>query len=90
MKTNTKFKVGDKVYVYPGKYSSFKFYIRATITDIDNTLYGGYFLKAFEKDLPGIWMFNIYDRDLIIRYNKTNKSIDETLHPDILYPEWRI
>ena len=76
VKTNTQYKVGDKVYVHPciGEESSFfKYYIRATITDLDERF--GYLLRAFKEDLPGIYMFNIWDVDLLPRSDKSNKLL---------------
>lgn len=76
IKTNTQFKVGDKVYVDPGPMSLMENYIRATITGLDETN-NGYLLRAFEQDLPGIHMFNIWDKDLVLRSNKAVKRIPD-------------
>lgn len=65
-RTLLKFKVGDKVHVLPQWPTSMHYCIRAVITDVDDC----YHLKAFLQDLPGVWMFNIYDKDLIPRINK--------------------
>lgn len=73
--TTEKFKVGDKVYVHPGRHSIYKNCIRATITEINNDGYG-YRLRAFEQDLPGIYMFNIWDKDLSPRTNKSHKRLE--------------
>lgn len=71
-KTNQKFKVGDKVHVHAGEYTeTYKHYIRATITGIDEKM--GYLLRAFEKDLPGIYMFNVWDSQLVYRTGKARK-----------------
>ena len=73
-KTNQKFKVGDKVHVDPGEYTrAFKHYIRATITEIDEVC--GYRLRAFQQDLPGIYMFNIWDKDLSPRTGRSRKYL---------------
>jgi len=74
--TTNKFKPGDKVYVDPGKPADvFKNYVRATVTEICPRW--GYHLRAFEKDLPGIYMFNIWDKDLIPRTDKRNKKLPD-------------
>lgn len=76
--TTDKFKVGDKVYVDPGKPTfAFKNYIRATVTEVTTDGWG-YHLRAFEQDLPGIYMFNIWDKDLLPRTNKSNKPLTES------------
>lgn len=72
MRTANKFKVGDKVHVDPGEYSGFEHYIRATITKVENDE-KGYWLRAFGKDLPGIWMFNVWDKDLTTRSSRARK-----------------
>ena len=69
--TTNNFKVGDKVYVVPNHITTMKTCIRATVTEVDSKR--GYFLRAFESDLPGIYMFNIWDKDLEIRTSKKNK-----------------
>ena len=52
-------------------------YIRAIITEIDNTGWG-YQLRAFQQDLPGIYMYNVWDVDLIPRKNgKKYENRDE-------------
>jgi hypothetical protein len=74
-RTTNRFKVGDKVYVHPS--SSFTLLencIRATITDISEN--NGYLLRAFKQDLPGIYMFNVYDYQLELRVGKSIKKID--------------
>ena len=70
IQTTCDFKVGDKVYVNPGNRveggeEHFECYIRAKITGIDEKQ--GYLLKAFKQDLPGVYMYNIWDKDLIPR-----------------------
>jgi hypothetical protein len=76
--TTDKFKVGDKVYVDPGKPTfAFTNYIRATVTEISTDGWG-YHLRAFEQDLPGIFMFNIWDKDLLSRTDKANKPLPES------------
>jgi hypothetical protein len=75
--TTDKFKVGDKVYVGSDSPNSvFKNYIRATITEIDKGKWG-YHLRAFKQDLPGIYMFNIWDKDLLPRTDKANKPLTQ-------------
>ena len=69
--TTKKFKVGDKVYVQPDKDSRIESCIRSTIIAIRADM--GYMLKAFQTDLPGIWMFNIWDKDLLPRKDKSKK-----------------
>lgn len=60
LKTTINFKVGDKVYVLPEKPTfPFKNCIRATVTEVRDDGFG-YSLRAFKKDLPGIYMFNIF------------------------------
>lgn len=72
--TTKNFKVGDKVYVHPGRPTvAFTNYIRATVTEINGEW--GYHLRAFKQDLPGIFMFNIWDKDLLPRTNKSNKPL---------------
>jgi len=71
--TTNNFKVGDKVYVVPLTHTLMKNCIRATITEADNNDGWGYRLRAFESDLPGIYMFNIWDKDLQPRIGKKNK-----------------
>jgi len=78
--TCAQFKIGDKVYVHPGEGSySFKHYLRATIDDIGNCYIPNipkcYLLRAFKQDLPGLYMFNIWDCDLIPRKDKSNKIL---------------
>ena len=72
--TTNKFKVGDKVYVVPSEPTVFKNCIRATVTETGDPKWG-YHLRAFEQDLPGIYMFNIWDKDLLYRTSKKNKSV---------------
>ena len=64
--TTKKFKVGDKVYVKSNE-SYFRECIRARVTEVSEK---GYHLRAFTQDLPGIYLFNIWDKDLIRRTNK--------------------
>ncbi len=69
MKTTNNFKPGDKVYVLPSEPpDEDECYIRATITSIHPEL--GYMLRAFRKDLPGLYMGRIWDDRLILRKNK--------------------
>src|SRR4051812_22296329 len=70
--TTTKFKVGDKVYVKPDESSIFPNWIRATVTETGDPKWG-YHLRAFRQDLPGIYMFNIWDKDLLLRTSKAVK-----------------
>lgn len=58
-----KFKVGDKVHVVPLTPTFSKYCIRAVVTEANDDGFG-YRLRAFKKDLPGIYMFNIWDKDL--------------------------
>ncbi len=77
MKTTDKFKIGDKVYVSPGRPTyAFTYYIRATVTEVGQDDWG-YRLRAFEQDLPAIYMFNIWDEDLLPRSSKKNKKLPE-------------
>jgi hypothetical protein len=70
------FKVGDKVYVEPDRPTRvFEHYIRATVTSVDEKK--GYELRAFKEDLPGIYMFNIWDRNLILRVGKSKKKLPD-------------
>lgn len=69
--TTDKFKVGDKVYVVPLTPTMMPTCIRAIVTEVDKER--GYFLRAFTRDLPGIYMFNIWDKDLEIREGKAQK-----------------
>lgn len=71
--TTNNFKVGDKVYVRPSEHSTFPNCIRATVTEVGDPKWG-YHLRAFRQDLPGIFMFNMWDKDLIPRIGKANKS----------------
>lgn len=73
-----KFKVGDKVYVVPTTFTSMKNCIRATITEVGTDEWG-YRLRAFERDLPGIYMFNIWDKDLQPRVDKSNMPVPAEL-----------
>ena len=76
-KTTTKFKVGDKVHVDSDGFAEyFGFHIRAIITEIDPKL--GYLLRAFQKDLPGIYMFNVWDCDLTPRTSGARKLWEAT------------
>lgn len=74
-RTTNKFKVGDKVYVFSGKDPSSDYVIRAIITSIEDS--SGYNLRAFKKDLPGIYMFNIWDYDLVPRTSNKLLTIEE-------------
>ena len=76
--TTKKFKVGDKVYVIPQTPTIFKYCIRAVVTEVGTDRWG-YRLRAFEKDLPGIFMFNMWDKDLKPRFSKANKLIPKGL-----------
>lgn len=68
--TTDKFKVGDKVYVVPTSETPCDTCIRAVVTEVSTDGWG-YHLRAFKSDLPGIYMFNIWDKDLVPRKNKT-------------------
>ncbi len=70
--TTKNFKVGDKVYVVPLTCTLMKSCIRATVTEVNDDGWG-YRLRAFESDLPGIYMFNMWDKDLQTRVGKKNK-----------------
>jgi hypothetical protein len=72
--TTKNFKVGDKVYVVPLTPTVMDTCIRATVTEITDDGWG-YHLRAFESDLPGIFMFNIWDKDL---HPRTSKAIKPT------------
>lgn len=85
-KTTSRFSVGDKVYVAHqdscyecGKlkdtYTVFTNHIRATITEIDDRW--GYHLRAFRQDLPGIYMYNVWDYQLSPRISKANKPFSK-------------
>jgi hypothetical protein len=63
--TTDKFKVGDKVYVVSG-WPCETYHIRATVTEVSTDGWG-YHLRAFRQDLPGLFLFNIWDKDLIPR-----------------------
>ena len=76
--TTKKFKVGDKVYVVPSTPTTVKYCIRATITEIGKDGWG-YRLRAFKSDLPSIYMFNAWDKDLQIRVNKSKKTTPKEL-----------
>ena len=81
MKTTSNFKVGDKVYVVPGRPTfAFTHYIRATITEVGQDGWG-YRLRTFLKDLPGIYMFNIWDEDLLPRTDKSQKKLPPEFLP---------
>lgn len=71
-----KFKVGDKVYVVPTGFTTFKYCIRAVVTEVNDDGWG-YRLKAFLKDLPGVYMFNMWDKDLEPRVGKALKPVPE-------------
>ncbi len=70
--TTKNFKIGDKVYVVPLTFTIIKNCIRATVTEINDDGWG-YRLRAFESDLPGIFMFNMWDKDLCPRIGKKQK-----------------
>jgi len=72
------FKVGDKVYFVPLTYTSMENCIRATVTEVNDDGWG-YRLRAFQSDLPGIYMFNIWDKDLQPRVGKKQKSTPSEL-----------
>lgn len=74
--TTNNFNVGDKVYVKPSEHSIFDNCIRATVTEISTDGWG-YHLRAFKKDLPGIFMFNMWDKDLLPRTGKANKPANQ-------------
>lgn len=83
-KTTKNFKVGDKVYVDPGKPThAFENYIRGTITEISTDGWG-YHLRAFEEDLPGIFMFNQWDYTLLPRTDKANKRLPDSYFDKIV------
>ena len=67
--TTKNFKVGDKVHVVPLTFTTCKTCIRATVIEVNDDGWG-YRLRAFESDLPGIFMFNIWDKDLRSRVGK--------------------
>ncbi len=67
--TTKNFKVGDKVYVVPLTHTLMETCIRARVIEVGNDGWG-YRLRAFENDLPGIYMFNMWDKDLIPRVGK--------------------
>lgn len=69
--TTKNFNVGDKVYVVPLTFTTCKNCIRATVTEVNDDGWG-YRLRAFESDLPGIYMFNMWDKDLRPRVGKKN------------------
>lgn len=52
--------------------------IRATVTEITTDGWG-YHLRAFREDLPGIYMFNMWDKDLQPRIDKTKKPTPKGL-----------
>lgn len=70
--TTEKFKVGDKVYVVPLSPTTIKNCIRAVVTEVGKDKWG-YRLRAFRQDLPGIYMFNMWDKDLEPRTSRANK-----------------
>lgn len=76
--TTTKFKVDDKVYVVPLTFTSFEYCIRATVTEVGDDGHG-YRLRAFASDLPGIYMFNIWDKDLAPRTDKSQRRVPSEL-----------
>ncbi len=70
--TTKKFKVGDKVYVVPTDPTVCETCIRATVTEVNDDGWG-YHLRAFRSDLPGLFLFNMWDKDLEPRTGKENK-----------------
>lgn len=74
--TTNNFKVGDKVYVKPSESCVFRDFIRATVTETGDPKWG-YHLRAFEQDLPAIFMFNMWDKDLIPRTSKKRKFLPD-------------
>lgn len=70
--TTKNFKVGDKVYVVPTSSTIIPTCIRAIVTEVNDDGWG-YRLRAWESDLPGIFMFNIWDKDLEPRTSKKQK-----------------
>lgn len=74
--TTNDFKVGDKVYVKPSEPAIFRDFIRARVTEISTDGWG-YHLRAFTQDLPGIFMFNQWDKDLIPRDSKKRKFLPD-------------
>lgn len=76
--TTTKFKVGDKVYVVPLTHTTMRTCIRAVVTEVGDDGWG-YHLRAWECDLPGIYMFNIWDKDLEPRTSKKSKPVPPEL-----------
>ncbi len=76
--TTDKFKVGDKVYVVPLTHTTIDTCIRATVTEVGTDDWG-YRLRAFESDLPGIYMFNMWDKDLEPRVSKAKKPTPKEL-----------
>lgn len=77
--TTVKYKPGDKVYVIPSErgMSIFPHCIRATVTGISKDSKTGYDLRAFASDLPGIFMFNIWDKDLLPRVGKAKLPVSK-------------
>ena len=67
--TTSKFQVGDKVHVLPTGPTRMKTCIRATITEVGSDGWG-YRLRAFKRDLPGIYLFNIWDFELVPRLDR--------------------
>ena len=76
--TTKNFNVGDKVYFVPNTFTLMKNCIRATVTEVNDDGWG-YRLQAFKSDLPGIYMFNIWDSDLLPRVGKKNKPTPSDL-----------
>ncbi len=76
--TTNNFKVGDKVYVVPLTHTLMENCIRARVTEIKDDRWG-YRLRAFKSDLPGIYMFNMWDKDLQPRVDKKQKPIPPEL-----------
>ena len=67
-RTTLVFNVGDKVHVLSDDPRS-TYNIRAIVTEVSNDGWG-YRLRAFLKDLPGIYMFNMWDQELVPRTGK--------------------
>lgn len=68
-RTTKNFKVGDKVYVVPLMPTTIPTCIRARVEEVGTDGWG-YRLRAFQSDLPGIFMFNMWDKDLKPRTSK--------------------
>lgn len=76
-KKTQNFKIGDKVHVAPNKPSHCRTcYIRAVVTKVGDDK-DGYELEAFEEDLPGIYMFNVWDALLLPRIDENTKPLPD-------------